>query len=256
MNNGIVIKLIVREHNIQIKIEITPVLRGCVYEPRMLPVCDTIEEMFGFAEMQVVSEADLYAGKIMAGLDRQNPRDLFDIRDLLANEGISDELREAFLVYLMSHGRPMAEVLAARLKDIQQEFETNFVGMTQEPVSLGELLVARDAIVATMVGEMPAHHRQFLIDFEAGRPDWATLAVPEVKKLPAVKWRQVNFDKLDRNVRIENVGKLAEVLGVKPAPAQLNLFSDPKPNSSNRRLRTDDAKKTGKKASAVKPSKT
>ena len=50
---------------------------------------------FGFAEMQVVSFADLYAGKIVAAFDRQHPRDLFDVRDLLANEGVSDELRRA-----------------------------------------------------------------------------------------------------------------------------------------------------------------
>ncbi|MCS0462653.1 nucleotidyl transferase AbiEii/AbiGii toxin family protein [Rhizobium favelukesii] len=52
--------------------------------------------MFGFAEIQVVSFADLYAGKIMAALVRQHPRDLFDIRDLLAAEGISEAIRQAF----------------------------------------------------------------------------------------------------------------------------------------------------------------
>jgi predicted nucleotidyltransferase component of viral defense system len=69
-------------------------------------VSDSVESAFGFAEMPVVSFADLYAGKIVAALDRQHPRDLLDVRDLLANEGIDDSLRKAFIVYLLSHDRP------------------------------------------------------------------------------------------------------------------------------------------------------
>ena len=105
-------KLFVREDGVQIKIEVTPVLRGCVYDAGDAPVSPAVEDQFGFAEIQVLSFADLYAGKIVAALDRQHPRDLFDVRDLLANEGINDELRTAFIVYLLSHNRPMAEVLA------------------------------------------------------------------------------------------------------------------------------------------------
>lgn len=130
----IVTKLIVRAKGVQIKIEITPVLRGTVYGPVVTPVVPTVEDEFGFAEMQVVSFADLYAGKIVAALDRQHPRDLFDVSDLLAHEGISEELRRAFLVYLISHNRPMAEVLAPTRKPLAEEFARGFVGMTQEPV--------------------------------------------------------------------------------------------------------------------------
>ncbi|WP_312017819.1 nucleotidyl transferase AbiEii/AbiGii toxin family protein [Bradyrhizobium liaoningense] len=116
----------------------TPVLRGCVFDPEMRSVLPNVEESFGFAETQVVSFSDLYAGKIVAALDRQHPRDLFDIRDLLANEGISDDLRRAFIVYLISHDRPISEVVAPRRKDIRQEFEHGFEGMTSDPVSLDE----------------------------------------------------------------------------------------------------------------------
>lgn len=105
-------KLVVRVDNAQIKIEVTPVLRGCVYEPAVRQVSARVEAEFGFAEMSVVSFADLYAGKMVAALDRQHPRDLFDVRDLLAHEGIDDKLRKAFVAYVISHDRPMAEVLA------------------------------------------------------------------------------------------------------------------------------------------------
>jgi predicted nucleotidyltransferase component of viral defense system len=128
-----VTKVIVRADAAQVKIEVTPVLRGCVYEPDVRSVCAEVEERFGFAEIQVVSFADLYAGKIVAALDRQHPRDLFDIRELLAQEGIGDELRTAFLVYLLSHGRPMADVLAPARLDIAQAFARGFDGMTESP---------------------------------------------------------------------------------------------------------------------------
>src|SRR5208282_5803036 len=98
---GRVTKLLVRADGVQIKIEVTPVIRGCVFEARMRDVAPLVEETFGFVEMQLVSFPDLYAGKAVAGLDRQHPRDLFDWRDLLANEGIGDELRRAFLVYMV-----------------------------------------------------------------------------------------------------------------------------------------------------------
>ncbi|MGY4298873.1 putative nucleotidyltransferase component of viral defense system [Bradyrhizobium sp. i1.4.4] len=129
-------------------------LRGCVFDPEMRSVLPHVEETFGFAETQVVSFSDLYAGKIVAALDRQHPRDLFDIRDLLANEGITDDLRRAFIVYLISHDRPISEVVVPRRKDIRQEFEHGFEGMTADPVSLDELLKAREELIAEVYGKM------------------------------------------------------------------------------------------------------
>lgn len=208
----IVTKLIVRAGEVQIKIEVTPVLRGTVYEPVVTGVVDAVEDAFGFAEMQVVSFADLYAGKIVAALDRQHPRDLFDVRDLPANEGVTDELRRAFLIYLASHNRPMAEVLAPTRKPLAEEFERGFVGMTQEPVTLAELEAAREAIIAAMVADMPKSHRQFLLGFKRGEPDWTLLGVEGAQNLPAVLWKQRNLDKLPADRRRELVEALERVL--------------------------------------------
>jgi len=46
-----VTKLVVREHRVQIVIEVTPVLRGCAFEPELRSVSEAVEEQFGFAEM-------------------------------------------------------------------------------------------------------------------------------------------------------------------------------------------------------------
>lgn len=209
---GIVTKLTLQRADAQIKIEVTPVLRGCVFDPEMRSVRPNVEENFGFAETQVVSFADLYAGKIVAALDRQHHRDLFDIRDLLANEGISDDLRRAFIVYLISHDRPISEVVLPRRKDIHQEFEHGFEGMASDPVSLDELLKAREDLIAEVTGKMPEEHREFLIGFKRGKPDWALLGVGGAAELPAVRWKQINLDKLRAADREKLVAQLIAVL--------------------------------------------
>ncbi len=166
-----VTKLIVRADEAQIKIEVTPVLRGCIYDPAVRSVSARVEAEFGFAEMLVVSFADLYAGKIVAALDRQHPRDLFDVRDLLLHEGIDDTLRKAFVVYLLCHHRPMAEVLAPARLDITEEYKRGFEGMINNPVTLDQLLQAREGLIREMVGKMPEHHRHFLISVKRGEPE-------------------------------------------------------------------------------------
>jgi predicted nucleotidyltransferase component of viral defense system len=208
----IVTKLTVQRGYAQIKIEVTPVLRGCVFEPELRRVSPKAEEVFGYAEMQVVSFFDLYAGKIVAALDRQHPRDLFDVRDLLANEGISDDLRRAFIVYLISHDRPISEVVSPRRKDIAKEFAQELEGMTDEPVNLNELLKSREDLIAGIVGKMPKVHREFLIGFKRGQPDWNLLGVPGAADLPAVKWKQINLDKLNSKTRASLVAQLEERL--------------------------------------------
>ena len=212
LSEGAAIKLIVRVDSTQIKIEVTPVLRGCVFEPEVRAVSTAVEDEFGFAEMAVVSFADLYAGKIVAALDRQHPRDLFDVRDLLANEGITDALRKAFIVYLISHVRPMSEVLAPTRKDLTAEFLRGFEGMTDQPVSQAELVAAREALIEQIVGGMPDDHRRFLISFEEGNPDWSLLGISGAADLPAVRWRQQNLDKLPDAKRAELVARLRDVL--------------------------------------------
>lgn len=207
-------KLIINADGVQVKIEVTPVLRGCVNEPSVRHVSARVEEEFGYAEIQVVSFADLYAGKIVAALDRQHPRDLFDVRDLLANEGIDEDLRKAFIVYLLSHNRPMAEVLAPARLDIAAEFNRGFEGMTETPVALDELLRVRDTLIAETTGGMPENHRRFLISVKRGEPNWALLGVPGAEALPAVRWRLENLARMKAEKRAALLARLGDVLGI------------------------------------------
>ena len=190
---GAVLRLHINADGVQVKVEVSPVLRGVVYDPVLMPVTAAVEEQFGYAETTVVSFEDLYAGKLVAALDRQHPRDLFDVRDLLANEGLTDQLREAFLVYLISHNRPMGEVLSGRRKDMAEEYRSGFVGMTETTVAMSALQLAQEALIDQLIGDMPEHHKRFLTGFEQGSPDWSLLRVSHVKDLPAVLWRQRNL---------------------------------------------------------------
>lgn len=212
VKEGAVLRLVVSANGTQVKIEISPVLRGVVQHPSVMPVAEAVEDAFGFAETTVVSFEDLYAGKLVAALDRQHPRDLFDIRDLLANEGLSDELREAFIIYLLSHNRPMFEVLSGRCKDLSDEYRDGFEGMTDEPVTIDELIQTQATMIDALIGNMPDEHRMFLVSFEAGEPDWGLLKIPHAKDLPAILWRQHNLDKLSEGRRAELVAALKKTL--------------------------------------------
>ena len=165
--------------------------------------------------MQTVSFADLYAGKIVAALDRQHPRDLFDVRDLLAHQGIDDKLRKAFIVYLISHDRPMAEVLAPQRLDISAEYKRGFEGVINDSVTLDELLEARDALIAEIVGKMPEPHKRFLVSVKRSAPEWALLDLPGAKDLPAVRWKLENLAKLKVEKRAELLKGLNAALGIK-----------------------------------------
>ena len=204
--------LLVRAEGAMVKIDVTPVLRGTIHDAETKSVTEKVEQQFGFAEMPVLSHADLYAGKIVAALDRRHPRDFFDTRELYENEGIDDALRSAFIVYLESHARPVHEVLTARRKDMTLDYNRGFVGMTNEAVTLKELIEEREILITDIVGNMPDDHKKFLLSFERGVPDWKLIGLPRTADLPAIKWRQENLNSLPKERRAELVASLEKVL--------------------------------------------
>lgn len=209
-------RLVIRTKQlVQIKVEVTPVLRGCVYEPQLMTVSAATEEEFGFARMKVLSFADLYAGKILAALDRQHPRDLFDVHLLLAREGITDALRTALVVYLVSHDHSPQSLLAPQAKNIRSVFETDFSGMTEKPVALETLKAVRDRLVQEVVSGMPEAHKEFLLSYYQGEPVWDRLGINGLDRLPAVRWRQLNLDKAGPGTREAIVRDLEAILSPK-----------------------------------------
>lgn len=196
----------------QVKIELSPVLRGTVWPAEMRSVVEKVEDLFGFAEIPVVSIPDLYAGKICAALDRQHPRDLFDIKLLFENEGIDRDLFKTFLVYLISHGRPIAELLSPAHKKIDRLFETEFRDMSEIPVTLDELLETREQLVAHVQASLTDDDRAFLLSVKGREPDWSLLDLEGVADLPAVKWKLINLNKMTPERHEETFNRLKAVL--------------------------------------------
>lgn len=207
-------KLQVEKNGIRIKIEASPVSRGTVREPSVLSVSPRVEEEFGFIETSVVHLDDLYAGKLCAALDRQHPRDFFDVRGLLENEGISDALMDVFIVYLISSNQPISKLLQPNLIDIQRVYTEQFVGMPIVPMPLEVLEATRVELISTIHSKLTQNHRDFLIGFKEGNPDWALLPFENIEELPSVKWKMLNLDKMQKNKRDEAIQKLKDILKI------------------------------------------
>ncbi|NLO17934.1 MAG: nucleotidyl transferase AbiEii/AbiGii toxin family protein [Arcobacter butzleri] len=210
--DGELSKLQVEKKGVRIKIEASPVTRGTVKEPQLMQNTSKVQDMFGFTSTSVVHIDDLYAGKICAALDRQHPRDFFDIKALLDNEGISDELMDVFIVYLISSNQPISKLLNPHLIDISDVFKEQFVGMTTEPIELKILEETRIELIFIVNKKLTANHKEFLISFKEGHPKWELLPFQNIKDLPSVKWKQLNLNKMDSKHRLEAIQKLKKVL--------------------------------------------
>ena len=185
-----------------VKIEVNTVLRGVVWPTRLLSVTDAVQDEFSLhAAMAVVSHAELFGGKLCAALDRQHPRDLFDVNQLYENEGLTDEVVQGFLVSLVSHGRPMHELIRPNLQDHQKSFAAQFTGMTRLPFTYDDFVATRTRLVAELPARLTDRDRNFLLSFKSGDPDWQLSPAPGIESLPAVQWKLQNIRKLLSNKR-------------------------------------------------------
>jgi predicted nucleotidyltransferase component of viral defense system len=210
-------KLLVRRNGAGVKVEVNFVMRGTVHPVRPASLAPKAREvLLTDLEVPVVSLEDLYGGKLVAAMDRQNPRDLFDVMQLFAHEGITPGIRRAFVVYLASHNRPVHEVLFPVPRDIRQDFERTFKGMTSEPVELGELLAARERLMHEIQRDLDANERKFLISLVHNKPDWRALEIAHLAELPGIRWKLKNLEDLEKarpNKFAEQAQALTRMLG-------------------------------------------
>ena len=213
ISGGYTIGLIISTESASVKIEPNTVIRGSVYKPVEYNLCTKGKELFELSvKVNSITVDELYAGKICAALDRQHPRDLYDIKLFFENEGITEAMRKAFIVYLISHNRPIAELLSPNLSDIREIYEKEFVGMTIETVSLEELIFARERLVKEINESLTDSEKQFLISFKSLEPYWDLLGIPDIENLPAVHWKIINLRKMELVKREEAISKLKKVL--------------------------------------------
>lgn len=193
----------------QIKIEVNTTIRGHLFDPQEMDIAEAVESEFGrFVSMRVVAPAELFGGKICAALDRQHPRDLFDIHRLFALGGLTGEIRQGFLAYVLSGNRPLHEMLRPNFLDQRRAFETQFFGMTQEPFSYENFEAARERLVKEIHTGLSDADRRLLLSFKNGQPDWSQFPYARLKDLPAVQWKLSNIQTL----KSRNPAKHAEQL--------------------------------------------
>ena len=141
------VRLFVKNNSAEIKIEPNFILRGSVFSPEIKTTSKYIMDTFHKkVEVKCLNFSDLFAGKIIAALSRQHPRDLFDIKYFLDKEGITEKTRKAFLAYLISSPRPIHEILIPNLKDISKTTIQEFQGMVNSEVTFEDLKNTREPL--------------------------------------------------------------------------------------------------------------
>ena len=187
-------KLLVENESSQVKVEVNVVFRGTVLPTERRALTSRTAEMFS-AELQLplLAPAEIYGSKLVAAMDRQHPRDLFDVWQMFESDGLTDAAVECFVTYLAGHNRPTHEVLFGNEKDIASEYASNFVGMTTEPVGLDTLLQARARLRSELPRRLTDKHRELLMGLARAEPDWDLLQCPHAAELPALRWKLANI---------------------------------------------------------------
>ncbi len=206
-------KLFISNSSATVKLEVNLTKRGILGSTQKKAICAKAQSEFEkFCEVSVVSTGELYGGKICAALDRQHPRDLFDIKYLLDNEGITEDIKRGFIYYLICSDRPIEEVLDPNLKDQESVLESQFEGMTKEPFSYDDFMKTREKLIKEIKESLNNDDKAFLMSFKNVEPDWN---IYDFSEFPAVKWKLMNLAKLKENniqKHKEQVDKLKNVL--------------------------------------------
>ncbi len=190
-------KLFCSRQGIQIKVEVNTTMRGSLGDPVRLTLSPKAQETFDcFVEMLVMPLGQLYGGKICAALDRQHPRDLFDIRYMLDTYGLNDDIRRGFLLCLLSGDRPLHEIICPTLIDQHDIMENHFIGMAAEPFSYKQFEETRRILIEKINDELKVNERSFLLSFKEGLPAWEKYGFADFEKFPALQWKLQNIRKL------------------------------------------------------------
>jgi predicted nucleotidyltransferase component of viral defense system len=187
-------KLLISAQGVDIKLEVNLVNRGAIAPPTSMTLCARAQEEFdAFCEIFVVPTGQLYGGKICAALDRQHPRDFFDIKYLLENEGFSRDVKAGFILALLSSDRPIHELLNPTMLDQKSVFENHFEGMTLEAFTYADFEKAREGLVQTIHASLTAEDREFILSIKRLTPRWD---IYDFEDFPSVKWKLQNIQKL------------------------------------------------------------
>ncbi len=191
-----VCKLQIVDGGVLIKIEVNMVGRGLLGDTTKSQLCKTAQEQFdAFCVMPIVPMGQLYGSKVCAALDRQHPRDLFDVKLLFENEGFSDEIKRGFIFGLVSSNRPIHELLDPNLLDQRTAFTNQFEGMSAIKFSYDDYESTRLQLLEAVTTGLDKSDKAFLLGVNRLTPDWS---IYELQNFPSVKWKLLNLVKFKR----------------------------------------------------------
>ena len=199
----------------EIKVEPNFIMRGTVYPTRQLELAPKMSEIVGAsAEMTVLSREELYGGKFCAALDRQHPRDLFDVAQFFKRGGTVYDVKGGFIALALGHNRPLHEILAPNMIDQTATFDSQFAGMSDVPFSLDEHVATFKRLVADIASTLTHEDREQLLAFTALEVDADAFGIPGLESLPAIQWKRRNLETLrahDPNKFADNVKALEKI---------------------------------------------
>jgi predicted nucleotidyltransferase component of viral defense system len=208
-----VCKLQIVDGGVLIKIEVNMVGRGLLGDTTKSQLCKTAQEQFdAFCVMPIVPMGQLYGSKVCAALDRQHPRDLFDVKLLFENEGFSDEIKRGFIFGLVSSNRPIHELLDPNLLDQRTAFYNQFEGMSAIKFSYDDYESTRLQLLEAVTTGLDKSDKALLIGVNRLTPDWS---IYELQNFPSVKWKLLNlvkFKKTDPDMYQQQLEKLETLL--------------------------------------------
>ena len=208
-------KLLISLPGEDIKLEVNQIGRGVLSEPVKMTLCEKAQNDFdSYCVVPVVPLGQLYGGKICAAIDRQHPRDLFDVKYLLQNEGFSEEIKKGFLLCLLSSARPIHELISPNFQDQHLAMTNQFEGMSSEIFTYEEYESVRAKLVETINKNLTEADRVFLLSVKNLTPDWS---VYDFQAFPAVQWKLQNLQKLrakEPDKHKEQYEALKKILGV------------------------------------------
>jgi len=211
---GLIYGITIARNDATIKVEPNTTIRGAVFPATTLRLCSKAQNVFERSvEIQSLSLEDLYGGKICAALDRQHPRDLYDVYILMENEGLTEKVRQAFIVYLLSHNRPISELLDPQLKDnLEETYQETFEGMAFTAISLDKLVEGWKQLVKDINQGLTDQEKEFILSFKKKSPQWELFPVDNIKDLPAIQWKMFNLKKMSDSKHKKAYDKLEKVL--------------------------------------------
>jgi len=193
----------------EVKVEVNEVFRGCLLPVQQRSLSPATEEEFAQAvTLPLLATAELYGSKLVAAMDRQHPRDLFDVQVLYNHTGLTPEIVDCFVAYLAGHNRPVHELLTPSLQPLEATFTNQFTGMTRDDVSQEALEQTRERLVHDLPRALTTQHRNFLLSLVQNQPRWECMPVPHLQELPAIRWKLQNLAKLKGAKRAEQVERL------------------------------------------------